>query len=225
MKIQKQPRKRTPSRRLDLTAMKEALRDKRCWACMGLVVEADAGPHYQLDGDDVLVEVSVMPSEERLTARLGAIAGGAGRGVWAIPAVGTEVGLIIPEGETEFSPIITCTLSTGNISADLDDTILLVDNSAGDIALVPGNDVSLGVKGATERVPRGDLFRDRFNALVTEFNELKTDFNTFVGVYNTHTHATAGIGAPSVPSATGSTSAASGVSSPVSDLSPNVKVN
>lgn len=167
MKIQKQPRKRQPARRVDLSPIKEALKDRRCWACMGLVVSGDDDNHYELDGVDLLVEVELVPSQERLTARLGTVAGGPGRGVWAVPAVGTEVALIVPEGDVEFMPIIVATLSTGNVTADLDETIVIMNNDAGDIAIIPSGDVRLGSKTANEQVIRGNSFQTKYNNLLT----------------------------------------------------------
>lgn len=206
-----------PSRRPDLTAIRDALKDDRCWACFGLVVAGEDGNHFEIvENSDVLIEVSLMPKEERITCRLGSMAGGPGRGVWAIPPVGTEVAVLVPDGEIDATPIIVATLSTGDVTTDLDDTIIVMSNSLGDIAVVPNGDVSLGVKGATEQALRGNSFQTRFNDLVTQFNAFVTAFNE-----HDHTGVTAGggtSGAPSTPSS------AVGTPSNSADLSPNVKV-
>lgn len=200
--IKRQPRPRQASKRLDLTGIKKALRDRRCWTCFGLVVSGEESSHFEIDENaDVLVEVEVQPSLERLTCRLGSIAGGPGRGVWAIPPVGTEVAVIVPDGQLDFMPLIVATLSTGEVPADLDETTLVMTNNLGDIAVIPSGDLKLGSGSATEQALRGNSFQSRFNAFVTD--------------YNTHNHSGAGTSPPS-NIATPSTSA---------DLSDNVKVS
>jgi hypothetical protein len=49
----------------------------------------------------------------------------------------------------------------------------------------------------------------RFQELKSGFDTLKTDFNNFVTAYNSHMHPTAGTGAPSPPTVTGTSSTAS----------------
>jgi len=102
-------------RRVDLTSLKDALRDGRVHTCLGLVTDEDAPSHYELDGEDLLVEVSLIPDETRVTARMGALGGGAGLGVWLIPPVGSEVAVLVPDGELEFGPVIVGVLSTGSL--------------------------------------------------------------------------------------------------------------
>lgn len=143
-----------PKRRLDLSDIKEALRDQRIWAAFGVVVDNDNdGTHFEIDSDegDILVEVELIPSEEQLTCRLGAIAGGSGRGVWAIPPVGTEVAVLVPEGAVDGEPIIVATLSSGSLVSTegvsenrtiiINDEVLIHDGSGGAVSLATKEDV------------------------------------------------------------------------------------
>lgn len=202
----KSKRQRFRSKRLDLTAMREVLQDQRVWARMGVVSAAEDGEHYLIDENaDVLLEVSLMPDEDLTTCRLGSLAGGPGRGVWAIPPVGTEVAVLVPDGQLDFMPIVIATLASGEVTSDLDETVIVMSNNLGDIAVIPSGDVSLGEKGATEQALRGNSFQSKFNSFVTTFN--------------THVHP----GVTSGGSSTG-TPPSPATPSDSGDLSPNVKV-
>jgi hypothetical protein len=186
--------------------MKEALKDGRCWSCFGIVRASEDGSVFEIAGDDVLVEVELQPNEERITARLGSVAGGPGRGVWAVPPEGTEVAVLVPDGDPAFMPVIVATLTSGETPADLDETTVVIANNLGDIAVIPSGDVSLGEAGATEQALRGNSFQTKFNTLVT--------------AYNAHTHAIAGaVGTASPPNNASPTFA-----STAAELSPNVRV-
>lgn len=197
--VNKNLRSKQGAKRVDLTGLREVLRDRRCWACMGLIVKGDDGSHFELDATDVLVEVESVPDGKRMTARLGSLAGGPGRGVWAIPPVGTEVAMIVPEGSTEFGPIIVGTLSTGEVPSELDETIVVMSNNLGDIAVVPMGDLKLGDNSATEAAIRGNSFKVTFDAFVTK--------------YNAHSHTAHGV-----------VTTTQATAMPSSDLSDKVKV-
>lgn len=111
-------RARHGKRRMDLSAVREALKDRRIYTCLALVVQGQDGIHYEIDEEegDILIEVVTVPEGISLTARLGAVAGGANTGIYAIPPVGTEVAIMIPSGDLNMGPIIVATLSTGGIS-------------------------------------------------------------------------------------------------------------
>ncbi len=118
MIVRGRKRARHGKRRLDLSAVREALRDRRIYSALAIVTKGANGIHYEIDEDegDILVEVVTVPDGIALTARLGAVAGAAGAGVYAIPPVGTEVAVMVPAGDLHFSPVIVATLSTGNIA-------------------------------------------------------------------------------------------------------------
>lgn len=107
-------RPRHTSRRVDLSSLKEAFRDERAFPCLGIVTDEDVDSHFELDGDDLLIEVELIPQEERVTARLG-FGGGPSAGIWFIPPVGTEVALIICDGDVEAGVFIVGVLSTGAV--------------------------------------------------------------------------------------------------------------
>lgn len=101
-------RGRRGTKQLDLTDMKKALRDGRQWTALGIVVAPpDGSAHWKIVGDniDVMVEVELQPSQEPVTARLAA-------GIWMVPDVGDEVAVMLPAGELDFMPTITCVLAS-----------------------------------------------------------------------------------------------------------------
>jgi hypothetical protein len=104
---------------MDLSAMKEALKDQRCWACLGIVKSDDNGSYYELSSEDVLVDVELQPSGTQITARLGTVGGSFGAGVWAIPPEGAEVIVIMPEGDLAFAPVIVALYSSGDVPAGM----------------------------------------------------------------------------------------------------------
>lgn len=58
----------------------------------------------------------------------------------------------------------------------------------------------------------------RFEELKSGFDQLKTDFNNLVNAFNSHMHPTAGTGAPSPPTVTGTSSTASIDSSKIDEI-------
>lgn len=107
MRVSKPKRGRRPAKRVDFTDIRELLRDQRQWTGIGVVSKPeDGGAHWEIVGDnaDVMVEVVLMPDHVRLSARLAA-------GMWVVPSLGDEVAVILPAGELEFMPVITCILS------------------------------------------------------------------------------------------------------------------
>jgi hypothetical protein len=107
-------RPRHAKRRLDLSGLKQALKDDRVFPCLGLVTDEDVDSHFDLDGDDLLVEVALVPGEERVSARLG-FGAGPSAGSWFIPAVGSEVALMICDGDLEAGVFIVGILSSGAV--------------------------------------------------------------------------------------------------------------
>lgn len=142
-------RQRAGAKRLDLAPLREVLRDRRCWACLGVVTTPPgAASHYQIlpgagGGLDVLVEVVTQPDGLDLTCRLGAT-GGAGAGVWQIPREGDEVLVAIPAGAVDFMPAIVAVLASGEIPDGVapgvivvaSDQVLIHDGSGGAEPLV-----------------------------------------------------------------------------------------
>lgn len=131
-------------RRVDLSALREVLEDGRSWLSVGVVVK-DGDTHFERDGLDIVVYVELMPSELLIACRLGSVAGGAGVGVYSIPAEGTEVAVGIPTGEPEAGGIILATLSTANVPEGVAETrivvvapeVLVYDSDSGDAQALP----------------------------------------------------------------------------------------
>ena len=121
-RIDKPMRGRRATKRLDVTDLRAVLRDRRTWNALGVVAEFDDGDsHFELVTDDdgalidILVEVELVPDQVRVMARMSGFAGGAGAGIWSIPAIGDEVIVAIPAGQIDFQPAIVGVLSSGGI--------------------------------------------------------------------------------------------------------------
>ncbi len=111
-RITKPKRGQTPSRRLDLTDMRQIFHDHRLWSAIAIVKKEDGDDlHWEAvpgdDGEsvDILVSCELQPSLEPVQARLLA-------GVWDVPDEGDEVAILVPEGHTDFMPIIVGRLSS-----------------------------------------------------------------------------------------------------------------
>lgn len=115
MKITKPKRARRGAKRIDLTEIRKALEDKRVWAALGVIVApSDGSQHWRIEPDnngngiDILVEVVLQPSQVQITARLQA-------GMWVVPSLGDEVAVLVPDGRTDFMPIVTGLLSSNTV--------------------------------------------------------------------------------------------------------------
>lgn len=123
MRINRPKRGRRSTKRLDLTDLRRALRDRRTWNALGVVtVPEGGGPHYELvteDGAvvDILIEVELVPDQIPVTARMSGFAGGSGAGIWTVPGVGDEVVVAMPAGQIDFQPAIVAVLSSGEVPA------------------------------------------------------------------------------------------------------------
>ena len=127
--VRKTKRPRHSRRRLDLTAMREALADGRVHTCLGLVVARD-GAHFSIEEDDILVELDLIPNEEPVTARMGAVGGGQGLGIWFVPPVRSEVAVLVPDGELACGPVIVGVLSSGGLPSGVAEGVTVIANSS-----------------------------------------------------------------------------------------------
>lgn len=118
------------TRRVDLTPLKEALKDNRVYARLGLVTAEDAPSHFELDGEDLLVEVTLVPDDVRVTCRMATVGGGPGQGLWFVPPVGSEVAVLVPDGELESGPMIVGVLSTGSLPDGVAEGVTVIANSS-----------------------------------------------------------------------------------------------
>lgn len=138
------------ARRLDLSAVKEALKDDRVFPCMGLVTAEDVDSHFELDGTDLLIEVELIPGEERVSARLG-FGAGPSAGLWFIPPVGAEVALIICDGDLEAGVFIVGVLSTGAVPAGVAEGVTVL--AAQSKVLVHDGIAALGTDRVVKATP------------------------------------------------------------------------
>lgn len=147
MKITKPMRGNRGSKRLDLTDMREAFRDRRTWCSIGIVTDPRDGAHFEVVEDghrDVVVEVVLQPSLMPVTCRLAAA-------VWIVPNIGDEVVVLIPEGDPAFMPCIIALLSSNSVPTTqgpalntisiVRDQVLVHDGAGGAVALALKSDV------------------------------------------------------------------------------------
>ena len=99
------------SKRLDLSDLRTAVRDRRQWIALGVVFKPDdAAAHFELVTDgtgklvDIIVEVETIPDKLDLSCSLSE------EGGWWIPPVGAEVLVALPAGEISFRPVIVAVM-------------------------------------------------------------------------------------------------------------------
>lgn len=138
--IHKLKRQRIRSNRMDLTDMRELMEDGRIWLTMGIVIVPEgASSHFELVSNppDVLVDVETVPDQLDLTCRLASFGGGANLGIWAIPPVGSEVMVAVPDGIINFQPSIIATLSSGDLPDGVGPNVTVIAN--GEVLIHDGN--------------------------------------------------------------------------------------
>lgn len=136
--------------------VRDALEDGRVHCAIGLVVHRpNDDSHFTIETDangnpvDVSVEVDLMPRREAVTARLGALAGGTGSGIWRVPPPGTEVMVMVPRGELENGPVIVGELSSRGVPGALDKDSLVIINPGKVIMASKNDQVYLGSQDGT----------------------------------------------------------------------------
>lgn len=115
MRVDRPKRGRRAAKRLDLTDMREVLRDRRVWTGLGIATVLDGNTsHWRIHSDDgttnvdVLVDLVLQPDQTPITARLQS-------GMWIVPNEGDECAVLIPAGRVDFMPIIVGILSNNSV--------------------------------------------------------------------------------------------------------------
>lgn len=144
--------RRRGTKRLDLSTLREALKDSRVWASLGVVIKPDGedtASHWEIVVDDagnatdIVVEVLLTPCNVEVTARLNMM------GVIQVPEVGDEVLVVFPDGQLDWMPVVAARMSSGMVpypsSALLHDTrpkptsILIVPPPGGHVYVYDGD--------------------------------------------------------------------------------------
>lgn len=126
-KIRKNRIRRGGARGISTQEMSEAVDDLSEHFAIGVVRAEKGDSHFTIEDGNVWVDCVTMPHEAPVTCRLGCVAGSPGRGVWSVPAEGTEVAIAFPGGSRENGGIITCILSTANLPEGVaEDQIVIV---------------------------------------------------------------------------------------------------
>lgn len=150
------------AKQINVAELREATRDERVW-CGLAIVQAPEGSdtYYEIDGDDVYVDVALQPLGQPLRCRLGAAAGSPGGGAWRIPPQGTEVAILIPSGSFESDCMLVATLASGTAPANLNADDMEIVNPDGLVA----------IQGSDHPLPKFDTFE---SALDSFLNSLQT---------------------------------------------------
>jgi len=122
------------SERLDSGDLADMAGDRPTCIRLGKVVRVGGGdsPWYELTTRDLRVWVELQPSGTVLLSRMGCVAGGDQRGLWALPPVSCEVVVAIPDGdEVGADPLIIACLSTGSLPVGITVADLLAIPGAG----------------------------------------------------------------------------------------------
>jgi hypothetical protein len=134
-------RRRIRSRRLDTSDLRNLVRDRRRWSAIGIVIVPEGeSSHFDLDGEDLLVEVEIQPDGLDVSCRVGSAFGGPGLGMWAVPPVGSEVLIALPDGRLDFQPTIVGVLSTGQLPQGVAENVTVIAN--GTVLITDGGDPS-----------------------------------------------------------------------------------
>lgn len=206
---------------IDLTGFRKALEDRRLWCGLAVVAKREGeSSHFEIETDDagnkvdILVEVDLMPEGIPATCRLG-IPGsnGAGSGIFAIPAVGTEVVWCAPHGDLEADLMIVGALSTRSIPDVVDETTLVILGPKN--VVIASTDASSKVKvgakdGSTNLQP----------AVVGD--DLETRLSTIENKLKNHTHSFS-YATPSSSSGTTTSATANGGTSADVGTPPTIK--
>lgn len=171
------------ARKLSRDVMAQAVRDKRVWVDVGVVRLFDGETsHFELDGEDLLVDVEIGAEAAPTLCRMATYAGGVGGGVWRVPPVGTEVLVAVPMGDYDADPVIVAVLPSGALPEGIDEQTLVIaspkvriDAAGGDITIVAAGNVRLGALDAAHPAARGDT--------------LQAALNAFIDLFNTHVHS------------------------------------
>lgn len=89
--------------------------DDQVACCLAVVALHDGETSHWAVNDEGDVEVTVVTHNHAVpvTAVLGALVGGAGKGVWMVPPLGTEVVLAFEQGDFESDAVIVGVMPTG----------------------------------------------------------------------------------------------------------------
>lgn len=135
--------------------------DGRVWIELAVVHKPpDVAAHWrkhtsQGGGSIILVEVQGVTSGQDLSARLSSAAGSVGQGLWRVPAVGDEVIVAMPAGDTAFMPTIIAVHASGAVPerASDDKTVLVATDEiqlqvGGRVVRVKGDKIQIGDSAA-----------------------------------------------------------------------------
>ena len=108
---------------------------------LGVVQAAeDGGLHFALDEGVMVVEVEFQPSGVQVTTVVGTVAGSFGAGVWAVPPVGSEVMVMIPDGDLDFQPTVVALTSSGSLPDGIAiNTIVVAAPPGGEVLIHDGS--------------------------------------------------------------------------------------
>jgi hypothetical protein len=165
------------------------------WCKFGKVIKPDsATEHWKTQdleggGKVILVEVETMPDGCDLTCRLSSgFSSGGGNGAWAIPRLGSIVGVAVPDGEIEFMPIVFGVLDCNAPPDGLDETLSLIVDDRTLAVRVPK--FQMGDSDAGQAFIKGTDRRQHETSLTTALTTFLTAVETYAG-------AIAGIADPS----------------------------
>lgn len=125
-KIRKNRIRRGGARGISTQEMSEAVDDLKQHFETGIVRAEQGDTHFEIEDGSVWVDCVLVPTEAAVTCRLACAAGAPGRGIWMVPAEGTEVCIAFPGGSMENGGIIIAVLSTANIPEGVDENQIVI---------------------------------------------------------------------------------------------------
>lgn len=197
MAIKRKRRTQKATRKLDLTNIRNVLKDGLAWTCLGIVQPAeDGGSHFEIDDGTMLVQVELQPSGEDIDAHV--IGGAFGWGVWFVPPIGAEVIVAIPDGETDHSPAIVGILASGELpSIVAEDSLVIVSPPGGKVKIEAADEVTIEAANKVD-VRAGEIVASDGGSASSV--ALKSDVDTLKTELDSHIHTTtATVGSSTTP--------------------------
>lgn len=139
--------------------------------------------HFEVDTEngenDILVDVELIPSGTRTSARLGF----GNDGIYKIPRVDSEVAVLIPydpssliKDSLDYGAIIVGVLNSNAPNELTDDDIVVIDCDK--VTVVSGT-IKLGSDSASEKAIKGNAYRNAENLWFASLQALGVALNTY----------------------------------------------
>lgn len=171
-------------KRLDVNQLRDLIAKMPMVTALGVVRKFPGETsHFEVSTEngtnEILVDVELIPSGERVQCRLGF----GNDGVYRIPRVNSEVAVMLPfspqsliKDSLDFEPIIVGVVNTDAHSDLTDDETVVIE--ANKVIVVSG-DTKIGSSAATEKMMLGTSYTNAESTFLTALNTFAVAINTY----------------------------------------------